>query len=385
MALGLQKTIVFLLFILIGFLLKTKLKSKQEIAGIKAVILNLALPATIFIALLQIKLDWDLLFLPLFAIILNMVLFLCAPLVLRILGFKKGSPDFKTAHLLFASLAPGLSCFPFVLEFLGETYLAKAAMADLGNKVFVLLALYLIAMNWHRKTMSLKNSKTKGLGNLLKVMVCEPVNLFIFGALLLLGLGYSINELPFVFSDTLKKLSLLMTPLVLLYIGLAVKLKKGHISKIVTLLTVRSGLALVLVGVTLTSLGISIREDMLLLMAFSLSACSFWPFAHLAAADTLENNLEKDKRTFNPQFAVAILAFSFPISTIFNLTVLNTGDFFSNAYHIIFIGLALLVVGFIRPLTQRVFRKNPGPAKPLLQRIGKPKLQQMFKSIFPFF
>ena len=258
-------------------------------------------------------------------------------------------------------------------------------MADLGNKVFVLLALYLIAMNWHRKTMSLKNSKTKGLGNLLKVMVCEPVNLFIFGALLLLGLGYSINELPFVFSDTLKKLSLLMTPLVLLYIGLAVKLKKGHISKIVTLLTVRSGLALVLVGVTLTSLGISIREDMLLLMAFSLSACSFWPFAHLAAVDTLENNLEKDKRTFNPQFAVAILAFSFPISTIFNLTVLNTGDFFSNAYHIIFIGLALLVVGFIRPLTQRVFRKNPGPAKPLLQRTGKPKLQQVFKSIFPFF
>jgi len=52
---GIQKTIVFLFFIFIGVLLKVKFKSKEEITGIKKVILNLALPATIFIALLGVR------------------------------------------------------------------------------------------------------------------------------------------------------------------------------------------------------------------------------------------------------------------------------------------------------------------------------------------
>ena len=49
MDINLQKTLLFLLFIGIGILLKVKLKNKSELAGIKVIILNLALPATIFI------------------------------------------------------------------------------------------------------------------------------------------------------------------------------------------------------------------------------------------------------------------------------------------------------------------------------------------------
>ena len=149
MDIGFQKTIVFLFFIFIGVLLKVKFKSKQEVNGIKKIILNLALPSTIFIALLGIKVELHLLILPLLALGLNLLLFLAMPLVLPIMGIGKGSPEYRTAKLLVPSLAPGLSSFPFILEFLGEDYLAKAAMSDLGNKVFVLFFLYLVAMNWH--------------------------------------------------------------------------------------------------------------------------------------------------------------------------------------------------------------------------------------------
>ena len=145
----LQKTFTFLLFIGIGLLLKFKFGSKEELTGIKKIILNLALPATIFIALLGVQIDAALLSLPFMALALNILLFLLFPYLMPLTGIKRDTPEYRTARLLVPSLAPGLSCFPFVLEFLGEAYLAKAAMADLGNKVFVLIILYLVVMNWY--------------------------------------------------------------------------------------------------------------------------------------------------------------------------------------------------------------------------------------------
>ena len=168
MDVSLQKTITFILFIGIGLLLKIKFSTKAEVVGIKKIILNLALPATIFIALLGIKVEADLLLLPLLALLLNALLFFVFPLVLPISGIKKNSSNYRTAKMLIPSLAPGLSCFPFVLEYLGDSYLAKAAMADLGNKVFVLMILYVIAMNWHYKIQQKKaqsgKAKLKSLG-----------------------------------------------------------------------------------------------------------------------------------------------------------------------------------------------------------------------------
>ena len=143
MDVNLQKTLLFLLFIGIGLLLKLKIKEKRELAGIKMIILNLALPATIFIALLSVNVEVSLLVLPFIALLLNFFLFFATPFLFPFIGIKKDSPNYRTAQMLLPSLAPGLSCFPFILEYLGESYLAKAAMADLGNKLFVLLILYL--------------------------------------------------------------------------------------------------------------------------------------------------------------------------------------------------------------------------------------------------
>ena len=195
MDLTLQKTLTFLLFIGIGLLLKLKFKSKEELNGIKKIILNLALPATIFIALIGITIDGTFLSLPFFALGLNVILFLVFPYFLPLTGIEKNSPDHRTARLLVPSLAPGLSCFPFILEFLGQESLAKAAMADLGNKVFVLIILYIIAMKWfyNNKRTAIVKSKSSKLKSLLLTMICEPVNLFIFAAIVLVFFGFNLT------------------------------------------------------------------------------------------------------------------------------------------------------------------------------------------------
>lgn len=351
MDISFQKTIVFLFFIFIGFLLKAKFKSKEEVTGIKKIILNLALPATIFIALLGVQIELNLLLLPLLALGLNLLLFLIFPLVLPLLGIKKNTSEFRTARLLVPSLAPGLSCFPFVLEFLGEDYLAKAAMADLGNKVFVLVILYLVAMNWYLR---LHDKKQKGgsskIGSLLKAMISEPVNIFIAVALVLLGFGLNMNSLPFVISETLQKLSLIMTPLVLLFIGLAVKIKRKQFVQIFSLLSLRAGLVFMICGLFVLLTGLRAQNEILLLLAFGLSACSFWPFAHISAIDTLEKEGKAKKKTFHNNYAISILAMSFPLSTLLILGVLNTGTVVTVLPNIFLIAVILGVLGFSAPL-----------------------------------
>jgi len=356
---GIQKTIVFLFFILIGVLLKVKFKSKEEISGIKKIILNLALPATIFIALLGVKVELHLLILPLLALGLNLLLFFSMPVILPLMGIGKGTSEYRTAKLLVPSLAPGLSSFPFILEFLGEEYLAKAAMSDLGNKVFVLFFLYLVAMNWHYGLQldKKKNGGTK-LKPLIKAMVSEPVNVFIAAALVLLAFGLHMDSLPFFLSETLEKLSLIMTPLVLLFIGLAVKIKRKQFFQIFCLLCTRAGLVLLISAIFVTVAGIEARNEILLTMAFGLSACSFWPYAHIAAVDSMEMDKKSKRRTFSGDFGVAILALSFPLSTMLILATLNSGSFFVNPVNIFMVAVALLGIGFIIPLCSGISKKK---------------------------
>ena len=366
---GLYKTITFVCFILIGVFLKGKIKSKDEKSGIKAIILNLALPATIFIALLGVKVDWSLVFLPVMALALNVVLFLIVPYILPLVGIQKDSPEFRTARLLIPSLAPGLSCFPFVLEFLGEDALAKVAMADLGNKIFVLIILYVVAMNWHYRYRNTTKKNTGKLKSLVRVLVSEPVNIFIVAALVLLIFGFTMDTLPVLFSDILTKLSLIMTPLVLLFIGLGIKLKRKQFFQVFSMLSMHAGLVFLLSGVFILFTGLQSIESILLLLAFGLSSCSFWPYAHISTVEHLEVG-DNHKRTFDSDFALNILALSFPLSTILILGVLNTGTVFVSNINVFLIGGTLLGIGLIYPILNGISKKV------VLPKVSKSKIER---------
>lgn len=365
---ALQKTISFLLIILIGVLLKKKLKNKEQLGGIKILILSIALPATIFVALLKIKVDSSLLFLPLLALVFNVIMLLAARIMLPQFGIRKDSPDSRTMMLLLPSLAPGLSCFPFILEYLGEESLARAALTDVGNKVFVLILLYLLAMQWYytRRRQIQGAASTEGvstrnrLKDLMLSLLREPVNMVIVTALVMLSLGWNLSSLPVFLQDPVSRMSILMTPIVLLFIGMAVKFQKAEMSLIFKLLSFRAGLAFLLSALFLTFVPAATPAAILLAIVFPQSACSFWPFAHMSAVSSLESDdaakTRKDdsEPTFQLDLALNTLALSLPFATVIILSVFSMSEFFLTTWHTALVGLCFLAVAAIPGLYNKL-------------------------------
>lgn len=352
---ALEKSISFLLFILIGVLLKKKISTGNETNGLKSIILTIALPATIFIALLKVKIDGDLVLFPLLALGLNIILFAVTPVLLSLIGIDNNSDTGRSAKLLIPSLAPGLSCFPFILEFLGDNSLAKVAMADLGNKFFVLFLLYLVALKWHYKNADFEaKSLKKRLKLLLKTLLYEPVNLFIITALVLVSFGITLEKIPNYLSITITRLSYIMTPLVLIFIGLAVKIKKQQFFQLFSLLILRAGFTLFLIASIVVFTDITVKKDILVMIAFSLSACSFWPFAHISAVNFKENKENIQEKTFDTNFALSILALSLPISVLLILGILTAGNMFADIKNVFILGGILCTIGLLYPLFLKI-------------------------------
>lgn len=342
---ALQKTIPFLLLIVAGFLLQKKLSGKQDLKGVKILILSVILPATIFVALLKINISASMFFLPVLALALNVVLFFAARLLFPYLGLAKDTKEWRTMLLLLPSLAPGLSCMPFVLEYLGEDALAMSALADVGNKIFVLIVLYLVAMNWFYRQQGTtgsagpgKRAKLKDLGISL---LSEPVNLVIVAALILLSSGLSITALPDFLSDTAVRLAGLMTPIVLLFIGMAVRFERQQMTMIMRVLALRAGLGFLLSGVFLLVAPAMAPAMALLAVVFPQSAVSFWPFAHMSAIEQQVKSGEAS--VFDADLALNVLACSLPFATIIMLGVLSAGTTFANPVLVLVAGGLLLV------------------------------------------
>ena len=229
-------------------------------------------------------------------------------------------------------------------------------------------------MRWHYKTQEIQNTSNKAkLKSLCIAMVSEPVNIFILVALVLLSFGLHMESLPFIVSESLSRLSLLMTPLVLLFIGLSVKIKKRQFAQIISLLLLRAGIV-VLLGIGLISLAnITIAQDRLLLLAFGLSACSFWPFAHIAAVDAQEKRVLNFRKTFNQNFAINILAISFPLSVVLILGILSAGTLFANIDTMLLLATALITGGLVYPgFMLLVKKKSLAQTKTLDQDVEEP-------------
>lgn len=367
MSLAVQKTLVFIFLIVVGFLLRRKMSGPASVKGIKAIILNLALPATIFIALLKIEVDFDLLFLPVVALLINILLMGGAWLSVYIMGGDRESSSYRSIMMLFPSFAPGLSCFPFLMEYFSDETLASAALADVGNKVFVLILLYLLAMHWYyrkqRTDAATALSKGERLKDLGLSLIREPINMVMVIAIILVSLGLHMENLPFSVRESISRLSSLMTPLILLFIGLSVRIGRKDLSFILRLLLLRSGMAFVISAALMTVLPAGLVGGMaILLVIFPQSACSFWPYAHMTAVDQLE--AEDENKTFDLQLSLNVLAFSLPFSTAVVLTVCtNTGLFLQPGTDFL-IGAAFITIAAVPRLVEVVKAQRAGLLSP---------------------
>ncbi|NRB62028.1 MAG: permease [Saprospiraceae bacterium] len=356
---ALTKTIGLFLMILIGWGLQRKLQSRDQLSGLKTIILSVALPATIFLALLKVPFQPELLSLPLLGLLLNLILWGMVWLIFPLhTGHKSNTPTMRTLLMLLPSLAPGLSCFPFVGEYLGEEALALAAMTDVGNKVFVLILLYMLAMHWHyQESPKAKSSSLKKLGGLAKTLISEPVNMVLVVALSMIFMGWDLRNLPGFLQDTIGRLGLLMTPLVLLFIGMAVKVKPQQFLTYLGWLLIRSGLGFFISGIVLLITGWS-GILVLVVLLFTQSAISFWPFAHMSSINEMEKQAGQVNRTFSLDTAINLLAISLPLSTVIMLSICSIPLPEKLPYPAFGASIISFVMGFGLPLIMRSISTN---------------------------
>ncbi|MBC6998292.1 permease [Cytophaga sp. FL35] len=352
---ALQNTLELLLIIGLGLLLQKKV-AKQDLKGVKTIILSIALPAVIFVALLKIKLESSLIVFPLLALTFNLVMLASSKYLLNATLSKKQESKRRTVMMLIPSLAPGLSCFPFIVLYLGDDSLALAALADVGNKIFVLILLYMLAMNWYRKRslQDAKASTSSKLKSLALSLLKEPINMVIIVGLLLLSFGLNMASLPEFLQNTIGSLKTLMTPLILLFIGMAVRLKGGEFGTIVSLLARRAGITFILSAIFVFAFPALSPALILLLVVFPQSSCSFWPFAHMSAVSSLEDNDGQKEPTFDINFAVNILACSLPFSTILIIGIFSFSEYFINPTIILSAGVLLTTLSFIPSLVGKI-------------------------------
>ncbi|MEO9891421.1 permease [Aurantibacter sp.] len=360
---ALQKTLELALIIGLGLLLQKKV-AKQDLKGLKTLILSVALPATIFVALLKIELKSSLLIFPLLALAFNFIMAFATKYVLNSTLPANEESKKRTLMMLLPSLAPGLSCFPFIIVYLSDEYLALAALADVGNKIFVLILLYMLAMQWYhaRSISKVKVTMSGKIKNLLISMLNEPINLVIIIALVLLGFGLTLSSFPGFLENTITKMSLIMTPLVLLFIGMAVRIKSKEFGMILSLLVRRAGITFLLSSIFVflfPALGASM---ILLLIVFPQSACSFWPFAHMSAVTAMEEKDEQKEPTFDVDFGVNILACSLPFSTVLIMAIFSFSEFIISPYVLLTVALIFIGLSFMPYLIKKIKRVKQSKA-----------------------
>lgn len=320
------KAVSLLLLIVVGFLLRGKIKTKDQKDGIKTLILSVALPSIIFIGLQKINFSWEMLAFPVFALAFNVCAFVSVYLMSFVFKFEKDGVDTRTIKMLLPSLAPGLSCFPFLLEYFGESTLANAAIADVGNKVFVLIILYLLALKWYHKYEYVEYDDRGGkMKALMKSLLSEPVNIVIILGIGMLMVGINYEAIPPFLRGAVDKLSMMMTPLVLLFIGISVKLDWKQLKMIWSILLFRSGFAFLFSGVVLFLVQVNDPLIAMLIILFPQSSCSFWPYAHMSAINKMGADAGK-KGTFNLDLGMNMMALSLPISTLIILGLSTYGE-----------------------------------------------------------
>ncbi|MGP1382214.1 MAG: AEC family transporter [Thainema sp.] len=359
-----QKAIALGLLIAVGYLLKGKFPDPSSVKTLRTLILNVALPATIFLSTLSINTDLNLALLPSFAIAINLVLIIVGFGLTRWFMRDNRPPQVRALALLFPSLAPGLTVYPFIEQFLGRDGLAWAALADVGNKLFVLVGLYTLAFVWYQRSQTEqsktaqqsapKSSKSSAQWlNVVRFLVTEPVNIAIVAGLGLAFFQVTPEALPPAVFSAINSLAACATPLILIYIGLSLNLKSLQLGKTLAILLARSGVGFLISAAAIALLQPTEPEALMLFVALPQASCSLWPLLHATtinqqAAQQSSTQISGNSSTvsdsfFDVEFATALLALSFPFSISVLMIVFSNGMRFTQPLNLGLAGLAGLV------------------------------------------
>nr|WP_290934563.1 hypothetical protein [Haliscomenobacter sp.] len=190
--------------------------------------------------------------------------------------------------------------------------------------------------------------------DLLLTLIREPVNLVIVVAMICLGMGWQMQSLPAFLQDVVLKIGAIMTPLVLLFIGISVQPRWSELRLIGGIFFLRAGLTLVISGIFLSLVPNLSPAAAILAVVFPQSAVSFWPFAHIAAVHTLEGDKTGSPKIFNPGLALNFIALSLPFSTLLILSICTIGVPATRPITLGLAGLIMVTLALLPPLLRRV-------------------------------
>ncbi|MFX0121197.1 MAG: AEC family transporter [Promethearchaeota archaeon] len=225
---------IIILFLL-GILLRSANILKQEDADVfLKIVFYVSLPALILSTLPAVVINLNFFILPIIASVIIIITFMVSSILIRHMNLEEKTKGAFVVGTMIMNLGFNI---PFILGVYGHEGFARASFFDIGNIVLTLSLTYYIAQRYGSD-----NSKKK-ISFLNKKLLTSP-------PLVALIIGISVNFSGISFDSSinylLELLSGLLTPLLMLSVGIYFNPKLDRIVPIFQVITLRMGWGLIL-------------------------------------------------------------------------------------------------------------------------------------------
>jgi len=234
---------VIFLFVLGYILKKTNLLKKRDADLFLKIVFYISLPALIILSVSNISLSKELIYLPIIAPIIVFITFFISYTFGRLLNLEK----ITLGVFLVGSMIMNIGfTLPFIIAAYGEEGLAKITLFDFGNTIVVLIFVYYVAVKYGDGVKSTKAMFKKLLSSM-------PI----WALILAIILNLAGVQIPVIATNFLKPLGNLLTPLLMMSIGIYFNPKITKFVPVLSAVIIRSffGLLLGFILVKLFSLG----------------------------------------------------------------------------------------------------------------------------------
>lgn len=229
-----NQVLPILLLVILGYILRRRnFISENSINDIKKLVVNLALPAVLFLSFLQVDLEIKFLFFIVLTFSLCVILYWLGKLL---------APRFGGGHEYFPFLMTGFEYGMLGISLYGSAYgldkIGYIAIVDLGQELFIWFIFLALLL---KKRDGIQNNRV-----LLASFLKSPVIIAILGGILvnLLGLADLLYRLPLTggVMTALEYLGNLTVPLILLIVGYGIQFDRSGMGEAISV----TGLRLVL-------------------------------------------------------------------------------------------------------------------------------------------